>query len=98
MRAWRRALRTHKSNGPWRPSLNNHNHKKAGAGLSRNEVRSDRLIHWKPAALIAAEADRRRGPLLQKSDKRDLHCRPICANNRTELHNADQAAGAGETW
>ena len=79
-------------------SLDEHNHKNAGARLSRNKIRTNGLVHWKPAALIAAETDSRGGAFLQKSHKRDFHRGPIRANNATELHDADHAARGGETW
>ena len=78
--------------------LNNHNHDNVGARQSGDKIRAHRLVHWKPAALIAAEADSRGSAFLHKSHKRYVHRCPIRANHAAELHNADQAASGRETW
>ena len=76
-------------------ALGDHDGDNAGTGLSRSEVSADGLLHGEPVAFIAAKTNGGRGAVLHESDKRDLHRRPIVANDRSDLDNADQPANAG---
>ncbi len=76
------------------PASRDHDLHDAGTGLSRGESCLDGLLHGEPVAFIAAKANRGSGTILQESDKRYLHRRPIVTDDRSELYNADQSANA----